>query len=129
MNHSGEAKMIVALRSILPAVMLACMGAEQTAAQPVCKPALTVKQVGFSEMINLRRIWTASIDVDASRCTTNERAVLNRLHPPFGKCTRYCFHRTVVLAARAKAGGYRVLGRRSGSALLDRRHSRVPLPQ
>jgi hypothetical protein len=70
MNHSGEAKMIVALRSILPAVMLACIGAGQTAAQPVCKPALTVKQVGFSEMINLRRVWTASIDVDASRCTT-----------------------------------------------------------
>src|SRR5258708_21835275 len=62
--------MFVALRSILPAVMLACLGAGQTAAQPICKPALTVKQVGFSEMINLRRIWTASIDVDASRCTT-----------------------------------------------------------
>ena len=62
--------MFVALRSILPAVMLACLGAGQTAAQPICKPALTVKQVGFSEMINLRRIWTASVDVDASRCTT-----------------------------------------------------------
>jgi hypothetical protein len=65
-----RSKMIVALRSILPAVMLACIGAGQTAAQPICKPALTVKQVGFSEMINLRRVWTASIDVDASRCTT-----------------------------------------------------------
>ena len=29
-----------------------------------------VKDVGFSEMINLKRFWTATVDVDASRCVT-----------------------------------------------------------
>ena len=38
----------------------------QATAEPVCKPVLMVKDVGFSEMINLKRFWTATVDVDAS---------------------------------------------------------------
>ena len=52
------------------ATLFACLGAGQINAQPICKPAITVKQVAFSEMINLKRIWTASLEVDASSCAT-----------------------------------------------------------
>src|SRR5258708_39504555 len=102
MNHSGEAKMIVALRSILPAVMLACIGAGQTAAQPVCKPALTVKQVGFSEMINLRRVWSAAVGVDASRCTKTSGVLLVGLLPPSEKSPKLCFHPPALLGQAQK---------------------------
>ena len=55
----------------LPLVALcALVNAAQVAAEPVCRPTLTVKEESFSETFNLRRVWTASIDVDASRCTT-----------------------------------------------------------
>jgi hypothetical protein len=36
--------------------------------QPVCKPALTFKDVRFSEAQNQQRKWTATLAVDASRC-------------------------------------------------------------
>lgn len=39
-------------------------------AQPDCRPAITIKEVRFSEMIKLKRFWTAAVDVDASRCAT-----------------------------------------------------------
>jgi len=57
--------------SILVAALLVLLQATQVVAQPVCKPVLTVKGVGFSESINLRRFWTASVDVDASQCATS----------------------------------------------------------
>jgi hypothetical protein len=40
------------------------------AAERACRPKLTVKEQGFSQTLNARRTWTASIDVDASHCTT-----------------------------------------------------------
>ena len=58
------------LRSLSLVALCTFLNATQLAAQPVCRPILTVKQEGFSEMFNLRRLWTGSIDVDASRCTT-----------------------------------------------------------
>jgi hypothetical protein len=36
--------------------------------QPVCKPALTFKDVRFSKAQNQQRKWTATLAVDASRC-------------------------------------------------------------
>src|SRR5258706_624973 len=96
MNHSGEAKMIVALRSILPAVMLACIGAGQTAAQPVCKPALTVKQVGFSEMINLRRVLAPSNHGAAPPCPTTGVLLSIGFIRPFPNVTGCAFTETVA---------------------------------
>jgi hypothetical protein len=61
---------MMALRSIALVALCASLNTAQVAAQPVCRPALTVKEESFSETLNLRRVWTASIDVDASRCTT-----------------------------------------------------------
>jgi hypothetical protein len=56
--------------SMLTAALLVLLQATQVAAQPVCKPALTLRNVGFSDAVNLRRFWTATVDVDASQCTT-----------------------------------------------------------
>src|SRR5258706_11770690 len=103
MNHSGEAKMIVALRSILPAVMLACIGAGQTAAQPVCKPALTVKQVGFSEMINLRRAWAPSLRVHSPPCTATSGLYSVCFIPLYQKAPEPAFTQPLLLRQREKA--------------------------
>lgn len=56
-------------RTLVAALVLFSQGT-QAAAQPVCKPVLTVKEASFSEAINLRRYWTAMVHVDASRCAT-----------------------------------------------------------
>jgi hypothetical protein len=36
--------------------------------QPMCRPALAVTDVRFSQMVGLKRYWWASIKVDDSRC-------------------------------------------------------------
>jgi len=56
---------------MLVAALLVFSQGTLAAAEPVCKPVLMVKDVGFSEMINLKRFWTATVDVDASRCATS----------------------------------------------------------
>ena len=54
----------------LAATLLVFAQGAQAAAQPACKPALTIREASFSQPINLKRYWTAVVDVDASRCTT-----------------------------------------------------------
>ena len=44
------------------------LGPQPLAAQPIYKPALTLQSTSFSEPVNLRRVWRARFDVDASRC-------------------------------------------------------------
>ena len=56
--------------AILLAVLLVFFQGAQATAQPVCKPVPTVRDVAFSETINLRRFWTAVVHVDASKCAT-----------------------------------------------------------
>jgi hypothetical protein len=63
--------MIKSFRSIAFAILCACLSMENAAAQPVCKPVLTVKNVSFSPMYNWIRSWAATIDVDASKCATS----------------------------------------------------------
>lgn len=48
------------------------LGMTQAAGEQICKPALTLSDVKFSEMRRptLERKWTAIVSVDASRCTT-----------------------------------------------------------
>jgi hypothetical protein len=62
--------MMAALRSLPLVALCSLLDAAQVAAQPACKPIVTVKEESFSRPFNLRRVWTASINVDASRCTT-----------------------------------------------------------
>lgn len=45
-------------------------GITQTAAAQLCRPALTFKDVRFSEVRNLQRTWTAALAVDASQCAS-----------------------------------------------------------
>lgn len=54
----------------LAATLLVFAQGAQAAAQPACKPALTIREASFSQPINLKRYWTAVVDVDASRCAT-----------------------------------------------------------
>jgi hypothetical protein len=62
--------MMASLKSLPLVALCALLNAPQVAAEPVCRPALTVKEQSFSETFNLRRLWTALIDIDASRCAT-----------------------------------------------------------
>jgi len=45
-------------------------GITETTAAQLCRPALTFKDVHFSEVRNLQRTWTAALAVDASRCAS-----------------------------------------------------------
>jgi hypothetical protein len=55
----------------LLAGLIAVCGATQAAGQSACKPVLTVKEVRFSQVRLLQRVWTALLAVDASRCATS----------------------------------------------------------
>ncbi len=56
---------------VLAATLLVLSQGAQATAQPVCKPILVVKDVAFSKTVNLKRFWTATVDIDASRCATS----------------------------------------------------------
>ena len=62
--------MIASFRSIPLTLLCVQLNAAQAAAQPVCKPTLTVQEESFSKVFNLRRQWIASVSIDASPCTT-----------------------------------------------------------
>jgi hypothetical protein len=53
--------------------IVALTGATQALDRELCRPALAIKDVQFSEMQapTWERTWTAIVSVDASRCTTN----------------------------------------------------------
>jgi hypothetical protein len=53
--------------------IFALTGVTQAPGQQLCRPALAIKDVQFSEMQapTWERKWTAIVSVDASRCTTN----------------------------------------------------------
>ena len=55
-------------RSILLATTLVVLGAMPAVAGALCRPALAVKDVRFSDIQQSQRVWTARVDVDASRC-------------------------------------------------------------
>jgi hypothetical protein len=55
-------------RSILLAATLVVLGAMPAVAGALCRPALAVKDVRFSDIQRSQRVWTARVDVDASRC-------------------------------------------------------------
>ena len=57
-------------RATLLATALILGGIVPAAGGPLCKPALTVQAIGFSDMHQWRRRWTAYIAVDASRCAS-----------------------------------------------------------
>jgi hypothetical protein len=40
-------------------------------AEPLCRPHIAIKDAQFSKALNLRRTWTATIDVDGSACAAS----------------------------------------------------------
>jgi hypothetical protein len=42
-----------------------------SSAQTMCKPRVELRDVQFSNVSNLKRYWTAAINVDASTCATS----------------------------------------------------------
>jgi len=75
----------------------ALLSLTHAAAEPLCRPALTFKQVAFSPMQppTMQRKWTAVVAVDASRCTADAwghfQIVFTRLHE-FGPDTESAEH-------------------------------------
>ena len=55
-------------RSILLAGILVFLAAMPAVAEPLCRPALSVRDVHFSDILLSQRVWTAQVDVDASGC-------------------------------------------------------------
>lgn len=53
--------------------IIALAGMTQAVAGPVCRPALAIKDINFSQMQppTLERRWSAVVSVDASRCAVN----------------------------------------------------------
>ncbi len=58
---------------LLSAALLIC-GVMPAAGGPLCKPALAVSAITFSNIHQRRRTWTAHIAVDASHCATTSGA-------------------------------------------------------
>ncbi len=57
----------------LLAATIGLISVTQAVAKQVCKPALAIKDVQFSEwqLPSMERKWTAAVSVDASRCVAN----------------------------------------------------------
>lgn len=51
--------------------LLAVLHVGEAIAQPLCRPEIAIKSVHFSEVMNLKRFWTATVNVDAARCATS----------------------------------------------------------
>ena len=47
------------------------LAASPSPGAPICRPHLSVKAVRVSEVQNLQRTWTATLNVDASRCSAD----------------------------------------------------------
>jgi hypothetical protein len=55
--------------------IIALVGATESTAEHLCRPALTLDDVEFSSMIppTLERVWSAIVSVDASQCAANSK--------------------------------------------------------
>jgi uncharacterized protein YjiS (DUF1127 family) len=56
--------------AFLVAGLLVVSSITQALSQEVCKPSLTTKESGHSDVVNFQRKWTGVFAVDASRCST-----------------------------------------------------------
>jgi uncharacterized protein YjiS (DUF1127 family) len=56
--------------ALLLVSLLVASGATRAVSQEICKPRLSAKAAGHSDVVNFQRKWTAGFAVDASRCST-----------------------------------------------------------
>src|SRR6266850_4457078 len=54
--------------SAFVAGLLVLLGVTHAAAEPLCQPVLTIEALHFANVDVSQRVWTAQLDVDASRC-------------------------------------------------------------
>jgi hypothetical protein len=58
------------ISALLTSLMLAGAATPATA-EGICKPVLAVKEAQFSPAQSMQRVWSASVDVDASSCASS----------------------------------------------------------
>jgi hypothetical protein len=119
--------MMASLRSIQLVVLCALLTAAPVAAQPICRPTLTVQEESFSKPFNLRRIWTASIDIDASRCATTSGLFSIGFIRLAENAPDLSFVEPFVWRLGAEESRRRGLGGRSRTQILDRGGCGVPM--
>lgn len=56
---------------ILTAALFALLGPVRAEAEATCKPRIELANAQLSNVINLRRYWTATVNVDASMCSAS----------------------------------------------------------
>jgi hypothetical protein len=56
---------------ILLAASIAAFSANSALGAPLCMPQLSFKEVRFSEIRDMRRTWTAVLNVDAASCAAS----------------------------------------------------------
>jgi ABC-type proline/glycine betaine transport system substrate-binding protein len=72
-------------RSRLAAILAGLVivsGVTQAIGKGACRPDVTIKNIRFSEVGSSTRVWTALLNVDASRCAASSgrfEVILNRL--------------------------------------------------
>ena len=73
MSDRSVANFLPVRLSALFAGIIGLASMTQAVGAPVCRPALAIKDIHFSEMQppTLERRWTAVVSVDASRCPVN----------------------------------------------------------
>jgi len=73
MSDRSVANFLPVRLSALFAGIIGLASMTQAVGAPVCRPALAIKDIHFSEMQppTLERRWTAVVSVDASRCAVN----------------------------------------------------------
>lgn len=62
--------MCPSFRAIPLAAVLVSLAGPPSIGAEICKPRLSLKEVRFSQVQGMQRLWTATLDVDASRCAT-----------------------------------------------------------
>jgi hypothetical protein len=63
---------MTALRSLaLCAAILPLLSPLSANAEALCRPTVELGNVQFSKVVNLKRYWTANVNVDASKCSAS----------------------------------------------------------
>ena len=70
MSDRPRRSQTVPIKSLSLVALCTLLNAAQVVAGPVCRPTLAVKEESFSLAFNSKRVWTASINIDATRCAT-----------------------------------------------------------
>ena len=72
---------MTALRSLaLSEALLPLLSPLPANAEALCRPTVELENVQFSKVTNLKRYWTAAVNVDASKCSASSGLFSIRFH-------------------------------------------------